>query len=538
MLQHGSKRKIGSGLVAAIAAATVVSACSSPTTATGSGTQGKSGSAKSSNRPLVVGLIEAPDVLDPTTAQTFVGTEVFANMCEGLYTLDDKLDVVPQLAAAMPKVSKDGLTYTIKLRSGVKFNDGTPFNAAAVKKTLDRDRTDKKSARTSDLAAVKAVQVVDPTTVKLTLSHPYAPLTNSLTGRSGMIESPKQLEKLGNKFGQHPVCVGPFSFKSRPSSDEINLVKSTYYYDKDKVKLPGIQYKVITQPNVRAANLRAGSIDLAARMVPAQVKTLESDSKVKLKSVTSLGYQGVQINVSNSNGINSDVHKTMGTPLAQHPELRKAFALSLDRKAINKAVFNGMYTPGCTPISPVSPFFTDIKCPEHDVAKAKKLVAQSGVKTPVKVKLIVQASNDEQAKLGQVIQGMAKQAGFDVKVVPTEFTTALADAQKGHFDTFQLGWSGGVDPDGNIRPFWDPSSPLNFTGADYPDITKLIHKAASTTDVAKRKALYRQLVKKLMQRNNLIYLYHERYTLGMRSGVSGVKFFGDGIVRLKTASLS
>src|SRR3569623_634433 len=87
---------------------------------------------------LTIWLAEEPDALDPTLARTFVGRIVFLSMCEKLYDLDSNLNIVPQLAAALPTVSKDKLTYTIKVRSGVKFNDGTAFNAAAVKTTLER----------------------------------------------------------------------------------------------------------------------------------------------------------------------------------------------------------------------------------------------------------------------------------------------------------------------------------------------------------------------------------------------------------------
>jgi peptide/nickel transport system substrate-binding protein len=568
-----STRRLASALALLAAGAMTVTACSTPagtssagnsapsasagsTSGTSSGASGSSGSASGSSASnagtsasgaatggsggtLVVALAQAPDDLDPTTAQTFVGRIVFANMCEKLYDVDKNLNIIPQLAADLPQISNDGKTVTIKLRTGVKFNDGTDFNADAVKTTLERDKTDKQSSRASELADVTAVDVVDPSTVKLTLKEPYAPLTAILADRAGMIESPAQLKKMGDKFGQDPVCVGPFSFKSRPSSDEINLVKSQYYYDKDKVKLDAVTFQAVTQPNVRATNLRSGDINVAGRLAPPDIKALQGVSNVKLQQVTSLGYQGISINVSNGNGAGNAPFDLVSTPLAQHQELRQAFALTLDRDAINKVVFNGQYVPDCTPISPDSPFYPKgLTCPKPDIAKAKQLVAASGVSTPIKVTLVVEAANDQAAKLGQVVQGMAKQAGFDVTVAPTEFTTALSQAQAGKFDTFQVGWSGRIDPDQNIQPFWDPASALNYTGANYPDITDLIKQAEQTSDTAQRQQLYQQLCEKFLQENNIIYLYHEKYTLGVGSNVSGVQYFGDGLIRLTTASIS
>ena len=143
---------------------------------------------------LTIGLAEEPDALDPTVARTFVGRMVFLSMCEKLYDLDKNLNIVPQLAAALPQVSKDKLTYTIKLRSGVKFNDGTSMDAAAVKESIDRHLTLKGSVRASEISPVKSVATSGTNTVVLHLSTPYSPLTAQLADRAGMIMSPKALE--------------------------------------------------------------------------------------------------------------------------------------------------------------------------------------------------------------------------------------------------------------------------------------------------------------------------------------------------------
>src|SRR6476469_2221427 len=149
---------------------------------------------------LTIGLAEEPDALDPTIARTFVGRMVFLAMCEKLYDLDSHLNIVPQLAAALPAVSKDKLTYTIKLRTGIKFNDGTAFNAAAVKTSLDRHLTLKGSTRASEISPIGSVATSGANTVILHLKTPYSPLTAQLADRAGMIMSPKALAALGDKF--------------------------------------------------------------------------------------------------------------------------------------------------------------------------------------------------------------------------------------------------------------------------------------------------------------------------------------------------
>src|SRR5581483_2136622 len=141
---------------------------------------------------LTIGLAEDPDALDPTVARTFVGRMVFLHMCEKLYDLDSHLNIVPQLAAALPQISKDKLTYTIKIRSGIKFNDGTPLTGAAVKATLDRYLTFPGSIRKSEISPIKSVDA-SGNTVVLHLSAPFSPLTAQLADRAGMILSPKAL---------------------------------------------------------------------------------------------------------------------------------------------------------------------------------------------------------------------------------------------------------------------------------------------------------------------------------------------------------
>jgi peptide/nickel transport system substrate-binding protein len=532
-----SREQLVRPLALVVAVGLTVAGCTQPSSEGSGGGDGGGGAAGEGGQ-LTVALAEAPDALDPTVASTYVGRIVFANMCEKLFDVGDGLTIVPQLAADLPEVSNGGKTYTIKLREGVTFNDGTSFDADAVKTTLEHYMTDPKSARAAELTTVKSIEVVDPTTVRLQLKAPYAPLTAILADRSGMILSPTQLDKLGGNFAKDPVCVGPFSFKDRPSSDKIELTKSTNYYDKDKVHLDGVTFIAVTQPNVRAANLRSGDVDIADRIAPPDIATLKGVSDVKLWPVTSLGYQGLTINVSNSAGAGEAANTTVDNPLAQHPELREAFALSLDRDTINKVVFQGQYVPGCTPISPNSPFAPDIDCPGQDIAKAKQLVADSGVPTPIKVDLVVEAANSEATKLGTVIQSMAKQAGFAVQVKPTEFTTALDAAASGDFTTFQIGWSGRLDPDQNIAPFWDPTSALNYSGADYPDVQGLLDQERGTTDNTQRKEIFQHLAEALLRHNNIVYLYYPKVVMGYRGEVTGIQYLGDGLIRLKGAAIS
>src|ERR671939_66555 len=156
--------------VAAVVAALFAAACGSSSTST-TGSSANNGTARAGGT-MTVALAEDPDLLDPTLARTFVGRIVFANLCEKLYDVNDKLQIVPQLAASMPKITNGGKTVTIDVRQGVKFNDGTTLDAQAVKTSLDRHRELKASSRASELEPVKSVKVVNSDTVRLTLDAP------------------------------------------------------------------------------------------------------------------------------------------------------------------------------------------------------------------------------------------------------------------------------------------------------------------------------------------------------------------------------
>ena len=519
-----------------VAAATVaiiftgLAACSSPSTgsAAASASSGTSGS-------ITVGLAEAPDALDPTTAATFVGRTVFANMCQKLYDINAQLGIVPQLAASLPVVGDGGLTYTIHLKTGILFNDGTPFNAAAVKTTLDWYLTNPLSERASELKGLRSVDVTGPNTVVLHLSKPFAPLTSILADRAGMILSPAQLRKLGNNFGQDPVCVGPFEFSSRPSLDTIVLKKSPYYYGKAHVHLSTVTFEVITDQATMAADLESGQIQVANWVAPQDVRTLDNNPDTTVEGQNSLGYEGLDINTGNVSG-SLKPYGVVGNPFATHPALREAFELALNRTELNQVAFDGLYTPGCTPIPPDSPWAVSVPCPAPNIAEAKKLIASTGLKTPVHVSLMLE--NDPlELQVGSVIQSMAAPAGFDVSLEPLEFTTTLARAAAGDFEMYQIGWSGRVDPDQNIFNDWYPGAALNYTGADYPELTSLLLQARESVSTAQRKTLYTQIVQLMQQENNIIYLWYDKYFLGLRKNVTGVQYFPDALIRLEYAQV-
>jgi peptide/nickel transport system substrate-binding protein len=491
--------------------------------------------ATTAGKTLTVGLAEDPDALDPTLARTFVGRMVFLSMCEKLYDVNKSLEIVPQLAARMPRVSRDGKTMTIRLRSGIKFNDGTPLNAQAVKVSLDRDKTLARSARASELTPVSSVSTSGSRTVVIHLSAPFAPLTSLLADRSGMVMSPTQLSKSSN-FASNPVCVGPFQFVSRTVGDRIVLKKSNFYYNKRNVKLGGIVYRIIDEPNTMAVDLRSHGIDVADRLASTSLSSIRHDSSLSLIKAITIGYQGLTLNIGNKTGLRHP-YQNVGTPLAKSPGLRRAFELSLDRNTINRVVFNGLELPDCSPISPVLKAWRDptFTCPKHNLAVAKRLVKASGQQTPISVNLML-GTDSVNAKLGAVIQSEAGKAGFKVNLQPTEFTTSLNKADAGQFDMFAVGFSGRVDPDGTVYGFVHTGGSLNDSGYTNKTVDRLMDGARASRSVRARKAAYYKAFKLIQKDRPLIYLWHPINYTGVNKNVKGVRVFGDGLIRVAFAS--
>jgi peptide/nickel transport system substrate-binding protein len=502
----------------------------------------------SDNRPVKAGgtlrvaLAEEPDRLDPTLARTLVGRTVFNAICEKLYDVNEKLDLVPQLAGALPELSADGKTATIKIRSGVKFADGTMLDAAAVKTSLDRHRTLSGSARASELSSVQSVEVADPSTVTVTLKKPFAPLAAVLADRAGMIMSPAAVRARGANFATGPVCVGPFKFASRVAQDRIEVVKDPNYYDAGKVKADKIVYQIIADSTTRFNNLRSGDVEVIDRPAATDVDALTADSNLRLLSSDSLGYQGITVNLANRNGLGKPpaaLTAPYAGPAATDARVRRAFELSLDRDAINRVVFRGKYKPACGPISPASPYSSDAaqKCPAHDPAAAKKLLTDAGLTTPVKVGLVVNNTTDGR-RLGEAIQAQAREGGFDVQLQPTEFSASLDATDAGKYQMFAIGWSGRVDPDGNIASFVTTQGAQNIAGYSNPEVDQLIAQARATNDQAQRRDLYGQIVSKLHDDLPLIYLYRVVNFTGVSAKVGGVKVYPDGIIRLAEAGFT
>lgn len=468
---------------------------------------------------LRIGLQEDPDVLDPHKARTFVGRIVFMGLCDRLVDITPELKIIPRLATEW-SFSSDGLTLTMKLRTDAKFHDGETFDAAAAKANLERAMTLPDSLRKSELASVAGVEAPDPATLVLKLKRPDATLLAQLTDRAGMMLSPKSL---GPDISARPVCSGPYQFVERVQNDRIVLDKFKGHWEADKYQFDRVIYRAIPDTTVRLANLRAGELDMLERLAPTDVKSAKADKSLKVESTANLGYQGITINTNHGEAANQ--------PMGKDKRVRQALSLAIDRKVLSQVVFEGLYAPMNQPFNPGNQYLSaDLPVPERDVAKAKALLKEAG-QSKVSVELFV-TNNPVDAQLGQVIQAMAQEAGIDIQIRSSEFASQLRDQQQGKFQMSRIGWSGRIDPDGNIHQFVTTKGNQNDGRYSNAEVDKLLDEARTIYDVAERKKRYDAAQKILQDELPIVYLYNQTVFFALRSNIQGFVINPDGMIRL------
>jgi peptide/nickel transport system substrate-binding protein len=473
---------------------------------------------------LRIGLAEDPDVLDPTLARTFVGRIVFAALCDKLFDIDEKLAIVPQLATGY-EWSADHKALIIRLRRDVTFHDGERFDAAAVKFNIERHKNMAGSNRRGELGPVTNVDVIDQSTVRLNLTAPFSPLLAQLADRAGMMVSPRAAQAEGDKFGSRPVCSGPFRFVERIAQDRIVLERYPNYWNKGEIHFDRIVYLPIVDATVRLANLKSGQLDFIERVGTSDISALKTDARFKVSRITEIGYQGITINVGNG-------ERAQANSLGRDPRVREAFELSLDRDAIVEVAMDGEADVGNQWVAPSNAFYAaNMPVPKRDLAKAKALLQAAGLPNPA-FTLMTPTTSDAQ-KAAQVVQSMAKEAGFDVKIQSTEFATSLNMADKGDFEAYVLAWSGRADPDGNIFSFDGCKQPLDYAGYCNKQVDELLNRSRTTLDPGERKKIYAEIAAIALKDRPIVYLFHRHWLWAYTNKLSGLRTIPDGLVRVQ-----
>jgi len=359
--------------------------------------------------------------------------------------------------------------------------------------------------------------------VRLDLSEPFVPLLAQLADRSGMMVSPKAARELGEKFATHPVCAGPYRFIEWVAQDRIVFDRFEQYWNKGAIGIDRVVYLPISDDTVRLANLRSGGLQLIERVSPTDVPALRGDARLRLATAPSVGYRLLSINTNKGPAAEA--------PLGRSARLREAFERSLDREALNQAAFDGAFVPSNQPEPPGSPFYDrELPVPPRDLAGAKAIVAASG-EHRVPVTLLI-STDPLDGQVAQIIQAMAGDAGFDVKIEATEGATLLGRLKSGNYEMALLIWSGRPDPDANIAMWVACDGFINWGAFCDPKLDGILQRARSEAQVNERARLYAQAAAIYLSARPYIFLYHLKWYWGLSGNLDGFVPHRDGIIRL------
>ncbi|MGV8950573.1 ABC transporter substrate-binding protein [Devosia beringensis] len=472
-----------------------------------------------SAQTLRVGLQDDPDTLDPAVGGTYSGRIVFEAMCDKLLDINADLEIVPKLATEW-SWNDSSTELTLKLREGVTFQDGTPFDGEAVKANIERMQTLEESKRRGELAPITAVEVVDASTVIFKLDAPFAPLLSVLTDRAGMMVSPTAATS-ADAFAANPVCSGPYQYAERSARDFIRLDKFDGYWNADEIGYDSIEYQIIPDSTVRLSRIQAGDLDIAERIAPTDLAAVRSNTSLALHSSPGLAVSHLFINVAEgSAGV-----------LADSPQLREALELSLDRNIINQVAFNGEFNADNQMLPPSSPFYSSSHpVPARDLDAAKGLIEVSGVDNPT-IEITYENSLTD-GRVAQIIQSLAQEAGFTVNLLPLETSSAIERYLAGNFELYIGNWSGRADPDPTLYTFFGAEGSQNLNGYVSPALEEVLLAARQELDVDARKALYEEVAEIYLTDRPTIPLYHSTWFYGAQASIEGITIYPDGLLRV------
>lgn len=501
-----------------------------------SGGSGSTGSTVADT--ITYSLTADPRALDPAYFDDGESAVVCCNIYEGLYRYGDKdATVSPCLATDLPEISEDGLVYTIPLREGVKFHDGTEFNADAVVTSIERQL---EPNRNSDMpyasfvfgeeeagTGVETVEAVDDRTVKITLRSASTPfLKNLAMAMAAPIPSPTALEKSGGNLSDQPVGTGPFKFESWTKSSSVNLSANEEYWDTANApKLKNLIFKVITEGNTRITALLNNECDVISSVDPSSVSQI-TDGGYELFSE-----DGMTINYM---AFNTET----GTCTDQ--EVRKAVAQAVNVEELVKTIY-GEYATVANSVMPIwmAEYDKDVEQTPYDPEAAKATLAEKGV-TSLKCITYTTARPYNQkggSELARLIQGYLSEVGVSVDITEYDWTTYKTKVQTDPYDICFYGWTGdNGDPDNFMNLLADTNWSMNVAHWQDDEYKALVAEGQTTPDGDERDAIYLQCEEMVADKQPWLLISHSKNLLGVNPKVQNFYYHPTGVAFFKGVS--
>jgi peptide/nickel transport system substrate-binding protein len=475
---------------------------------------------------LRVGFYIEAATMDPHLSGSKIDRQVYHNLYEPLLVLDVKLGLRPGLAESWQQV--DPKTLVFKIQRGVKFHDGTDFNAEVARFNFNRMKTDPKSVRKGETANIESVDVVDSHTIRLNLRRPDASLLAALTDRAGMMVSPKVVQERGPDLERNArgAGTGPFEFVEWVKDDHILLRRNDNYWNKQAGPyLDQIRYRPIPDDTVKLASLQSGEIDVMDYVQPRDVAAVKADKNVVVVDVPSLASFGYLMNHTKAPFNNK--------------ALRQAVVSALDIDQIVKAVWLGVGIPSNGPIPPSSwAYDSTIPTEKRDLAKVKAKLAEGG--QPSGFTFSVTTNNIPiNVQEAEVMQAQLAEAGITMKIKLVDSAALLSDGNNKNYEMISYQWSGRPDPDGNTFQFFKTAQgiSLNWSGVSNPKIDALLDKSREVSDRNERKKIFSDLTRLLHEEATMAFIVHPIEPKAFNPRVQGYEPIPDGMMRFKNVWL-
>ncbi len=452
---------------------------------------------------LLLGQVAEPQSLDPQVATAANDSRILVNVYDGLVRNGaDKLDIEPALATHW-HISADGLNYRFTLRRGVKFHDGTPFNAAAVKFTFDRMLDDQHPAHNTGpfplaffFSSIKNIEVIDDYTLVFHLKAPFAPLLSNFATPTGLIVSPTAVAKYGKEFGRHPVGTGAFRFSEWQSNQRVVVNANADYWD-GKPAISTLVFRPITDNNTRVAEMLSGGIDAMPEVPPDSVKLFAArPERFRLYQTTGPHVWYVMLN----------------TKIAPFNDVRvrQAVNYAVNKQALVDNILQGSADVANGPIPAAFRWATnhDVAAYPYDPQKARQLLREAGAEGATLKFYVTEGGSGmlDPLPMAVAIQADLKAVGLQVKIETYEWNTYLAKVNAGldnHTHMAEMAWMTN-DPD--TLPYltlrsdaWPDKGGFNSGYYRNPELDKLLQQARLSTDNATRAMLYQQVQQKVHQ---------------------------------------
>ncbi|WP_442602264.1 ABC transporter substrate-binding protein [Paenibacillus sp. KN14-4R] len=504
---------------------TVLTACSGTGTGTGSSSGGKQST-------IIVGRGGDTASLDVAIVTDGESSKVAQQITETLLRYKEgTTEVEPNLADSY-EVSSDGLTYTFKLHKGIKFTDGTEFNADAVVFNFMRWHDPKSPYKfgeehfdyyndmfgAKDNRVIKEIKAVDNLTVQFILNKPQAPFLQNIAMTFFGIASPKAIKDNKEKYKDNPVGTGPFIFKEWKRNDSITLEKNKDYWRKGLPKADKLIIRSIPDNSARLSALRSGELDLMEDVNPDDLKTVEGDATLQkiLRPSFNIGYFGFN---------------QKKKPF-DNPKVRLALNYAVNKEALIKAFFGGLAIPAVNTMPPsLLGYNKDIKDYPYDIEKAKSLLAEAGYPNGFDRELVFYAMPvprpymPNAKKIAETLQAELAKLGIKTRIESPEWATYLQDLKKGEKDDiFLIGWTGdNGDPDNFLYPTLDKEAigGNNYAFYSSDPLHEILLKAQSTPDQKQRADLYKKAQEIIKADVPWVPLVHSTPLLAAKKGLKG-----------------